>query len=114
MTPPLGACKATHAGWQLGAQLHAERPLSGSPSPPGLDLLPLAVTFLLCFWEVQYGILAGTLVSALILLYSAARPKIQVRRGACWPWASGDKRAVGRTPWPCIFSFWSGCDLRHC
>uniref|UniRef100_A0A5G2R5I2 Solute carrier family 26 member 11 n=1 Tax=Sus scrofa TaxID=9823 RepID=A0A5G2R5I2_PIG len=28
-----------------------------------LDLLPLCVTFLLCFWEVQYGILAGTLVS---------------------------------------------------
>nr|XP_060501173.1 sodium-independent sulfate anion transporter [Panthera onca] len=46
-----------------------------------LDLLPLCVTFLLCFWEVQYGILAGTLVSALILLHSVARPKIQVSEG---------------------------------
>lgn len=36
------------------------------------------MTFLLCFWEVQYGILAGTLVSALILLHSVARPKLQV------------------------------------
>lgn len=43
-----------------------------------LDLLPLSVTFLFCFWEVQYGILAGTLVSLLILLYSVARPEIQV------------------------------------
>lgn len=41
-------------------------------------MLPLSVTFLLCFWEVQYGILAGTLVSALILLHSVARPKLQV------------------------------------
>ncbi|XP_061248627.1 sodium-independent sulfate anion transporter [Bos javanicus] len=46
-----------------------------------LDLLPLCVTFLLCFWEVQYGILAGTLVSVLILLHSVARPKIQVSEG---------------------------------
>uniref|UniRef100_G1STR8 Sodium-independent sulfate anion transporter n=1 Tax=Oryctolagus cuniculus TaxID=9986 RepID=G1STR8_RABIT len=43
-----------------------------------LDLLPLCVTFLLCFWEVQYGILAGTLVSVLILLHSVARPETQV------------------------------------
>ncbi|XP_023555090.1 sodium-independent sulfate anion transporter isoform X2 [Octodon degus] len=41
-----------------------------------LDLLPLCVTFLLCFWEVQYGILAGTLVSMLLLLHSVARPKV--------------------------------------
>uniref|UniRef100_A0A8D1M8Q5 Sodium-independent sulfate anion transporter n=1 Tax=Sus scrofa TaxID=9823 RepID=A0A8D1M8Q5_PIG len=46
-----------------------------------LDLLPLCVTFLLCFWEVQYGILAGTLVSVVILLHSVARPKIQVSEG---------------------------------
>ncbi|KAM4843303.1 sodium-independent sulfate anion transporter, partial [Thomomys bottae] len=46
-----------------------------------LDLLPLCVTFLLCFWEVQYGILAGTLVSLLLLLHSAARPKMQVSEG---------------------------------
>lgn len=44
----------------------------------GLDLLPLCVTFLLSFWEIQYGILAGTLVSLLILLHSVARPKTQV------------------------------------
>ncbi|XP_064439693.1 sodium-independent sulfate anion transporter isoform X8 [Mirounga angustirostris] len=47
----------------------------------GLDLLPLCLTFLLCFWEVQYGILAGTLVSVLILLHSVARPKMQVSEG---------------------------------
>ncbi|XP_027482143.2 sodium-independent sulfate anion transporter [Zalophus californianus] len=46
-----------------------------------LDLLPLCLTFLLCFWEVQYGILAGTLVSVLILLHSVARPKMQVSEG---------------------------------
>ncbi|XP_058140829.1 sodium-independent sulfate anion transporter isoform X2 [Dasypus novemcinctus] len=46
-----------------------------------LDLLPLGVTFLLCFWEVQYGILAGTLVSALMLLHSVARPTAQVTEG---------------------------------
>ncbi|XP_021096938.1 sodium-independent sulfate anion transporter isoform X2 [Heterocephalus glaber] len=46
-----------------------------------LDLLPLCATFLLCFWEVQYGILAGTLVSVLLLLHSVARPKIQVSEG---------------------------------
>ncbi|XP_029339756.1 sodium-independent sulfate anion transporter isoform X2 [Mus caroli] len=46
-----------------------------------LDLLPLCVTFLLSFWEIQYGILAGSLVSLLILLYSVARPKTQVSEG---------------------------------
>ncbi|KFO35687.1 sodium-independent sulfate anion transporter isoform X2 [Fukomys damarensis] len=46
-----------------------------------LDLLPLSATFLLCFWEVQYGILAGTLVSVLLLLHSVARPKTQVSEG---------------------------------
>ncbi|XP_076791476.1 sodium-independent sulfate anion transporter isoform X3 [Arvicanthis niloticus] len=46
-----------------------------------LDLLPLCVTFLLSFWEIQYGILAGTLVSLLILLHSIARPKTQVSEG---------------------------------
>lgn len=44
----------------------------------GLDLVPLCVTFLLCFWEVQYGIMAGVLVSAVLLLYPIARPKIKV------------------------------------
>ncbi|XP_030817863.1 sodium-independent sulfate anion transporter isoform X8 [Camarhynchus parvulus] len=48
----------------------------------GLDLVPLCVTFLLCFWEVQYGIVAGVLVSGLLLLYSIARPPIKVSEGA--------------------------------
>lgn len=47
-------------------------------SVSGLDLLPLCVTFLLCLWEVQYGILAGTLLSVLLLLHSVARPEMQV------------------------------------
>ncbi|XP_063473407.1 sodium-independent sulfate anion transporter isoform X3 [Symphalangus syndactylus] len=46
-----------------------------------LDLLPLCVTFLLCFWEVQYGILAGALVSLLMLLHAAARPETKVSEG---------------------------------
>ncbi|KAM5272727.1 sodium-independent sulfate anion transporter [Ctenodactylus gundi] len=46
-----------------------------------LDLLPLCATFLLSFWEVQYGILAGTVVSLLILLHSVARPSTQVSEG---------------------------------
>uniref|UniRef100_G1S0J3 Sodium-independent sulfate anion transporter n=1 Tax=Nomascus leucogenys TaxID=61853 RepID=G1S0J3_NOMLE len=46
-----------------------------------LDLLPLCVTFLLCFWEVQYGILAGTLVSLLMILHAAARPETKVSEG---------------------------------
>ncbi|XP_051491111.1 sodium-independent sulfate anion transporter isoform X4 [Apus apus] len=47
----------------------------------GLDLVPLCVTFLLCFWEVQYGIVAGVLVSGILLLYSIARPPIKVLEG---------------------------------
>ncbi|XP_062976204.1 sodium-independent sulfate anion transporter [Elgaria multicarinata webbii] len=43
-----------------------------------LDLVPLCVTFLLCFWEVQYGIIAGVLVSGILLLYPLARPQIKV------------------------------------
>uniref|UniRef100_H0WWG2 Sodium-independent sulfate anion transporter n=1 Tax=Otolemur garnettii TaxID=30611 RepID=H0WWG2_OTOGA len=46
-----------------------------------LDLLPLCVTFLLCFWEVQYGILAGALVSLFLLLHDVARPGTQVSEG---------------------------------
>lgn len=57
-------------------------------------MLPLCVTFLLCFWEVQYGILAGTLVSGLILLHSVARPRMEVPaprapREVRWPRAQG-------------------------
>ncbi|XP_053939269.1 sodium-independent sulfate anion transporter isoform X7 [Cuculus canorus] len=47
-----------------------------------LDLVPLCVTFLVCFWEVQYGIVAGVLVSGILLLYSIARPPIKVSEGA--------------------------------
>ncbi|XP_075760241.1 sodium-independent sulfate anion transporter [Pelodiscus sinensis] len=43
-----------------------------------LDLVPLGVTFLLCFWEMQYGIVAGILVSGILLLYTIARPRITV------------------------------------
>ncbi|XP_037259572.1 sodium-independent sulfate anion transporter isoform X3 [Falco rusticolus] len=46
-----------------------------------LDLVPLCVTFLLCFWEVQYGIVAGVLVSGVLLLYSIARPPVKVSKG---------------------------------
>ncbi|XP_034645756.1 sodium-independent sulfate anion transporter isoform X2 [Trachemys scripta elegans] len=44
----------------------------------GLDLVPLCVTFLLCFWEVQYGIVVGILVSGVLLLYTIARPRIKL------------------------------------
>ncbi|NXX75612.1 S2611 protein, partial [Urocolius indicus] len=46
-----------------------------------LDLVPLCVTFLLCFWEVQYGIVAGVLASGVLLLYSIARPPVKVWEG---------------------------------
>ncbi|XP_054834494.1 sodium-independent sulfate anion transporter [Eublepharis macularius] len=45
-----------------------------------LDLVPLCVTFLLCFWEVQYGIVAGVLASGILLLYPIARPPIKVSK----------------------------------
>ncbi|CAG5929043.1 unnamed protein product [Menidia menidia] len=43
-----------------------------------LDLLPFFVTFLVSFWEVQYGIIGGVAVSGALLLYRAARPQIKV------------------------------------
>ncbi|KAL3996059.1 tripartite motif-containing protein 35 [Sarotherodon galilaeus] len=43
-----------------------------------LDLLPFFVTFLMSFWEVQYGIIGGIAVSGALLLYSMARPQIEV------------------------------------
>lgn len=43
-----------------------------------LDLLPFGVTFLVCFWEVQYGIIAGVAMSGALLLYNTARPKIKI------------------------------------
>ncbi|KAM9494072.1 sodium-independent sulfate anion transporter isoform 1-T5 [Clarias gariepinus] len=42
------------------------------------DLLPFSVTFLLSFWEVQYGIMGGVVVSGLMLLYLAATPELKV------------------------------------
>uniref|UniRef100_A0A8C5RDM9 Solute carrier family 26 member 11 n=1 Tax=Leptobrachium leishanense TaxID=445787 RepID=A0A8C5RDM9_9ANUR len=43
-----------------------------------LDLLPFLVTFLISFWEIQYGILAGIIVSVILLCYPVARPEIKV------------------------------------
>uniref|UniRef100_H2M9C6 Sodium-independent sulfate anion transporter n=2 Tax=Oryzias latipes TaxID=8090 RepID=H2M9C6_ORYLA len=43
-----------------------------------LDLLPFTITFLLSFWQVQYGIMAGVAVSGAGLLYNMARPRIKV------------------------------------
>ncbi|XP_034543339.1 sodium-independent sulfate anion transporter [Notolabrus celidotus] len=43
-----------------------------------LDLLPFMVTFLISFWEVQYGIVGGVAVSGALLLYNMARPQIKV------------------------------------
>ncbi|KAM4583739.1 sodium-independent sulfate anion transporter isoform 2-T2 [Odontesthes bonariensis] len=43
-----------------------------------LDLLPFFVTFLMSFWEVQYGIIGGIAVSGALLLYRMARPQIKV------------------------------------
>ena len=49
-----------------------------SVCPPELDLLPFSVTFLLSFWEVQYGIIGGVAVSGVMLLYNVARPTLKV------------------------------------
>ncbi|KAI2650532.1 Sodium-independent sulfate anion transporter [Labeo rohita] len=43
-----------------------------------LDLLPFLVTFVVSFWEVQYGIVGGVVVSGFMLLYTVARPKVKV------------------------------------
>ncbi|XP_070683754.1 sodium-independent sulfate anion transporter [Pempheris klunzingeri] len=43
-----------------------------------LDLLPFTVTFLMSFWQVQYGIIGGVAVSGALLLYTIARPQIKV------------------------------------
>ncbi|XP_020510059.1 sodium-independent sulfate anion transporter [Labrus bergylta] len=43
-----------------------------------LDLLPFVVTFLMSFWQVQYGIVGGVAVSGALLLYNTARPQIKV------------------------------------
>lgn len=43
-----------------------------------LDLLPFTVTFLMSFWQIQYGIMGGVAVSGVLLLYNTARPQIKV------------------------------------
>lgn len=43
-----------------------------------LDLLPFTVTFLMSFWQVQYGIIGGVATSGVLLLYNVARPQIKV------------------------------------
>ncbi|XP_072414897.1 sodium-independent sulfate anion transporter [Chiloscyllium punctatum] len=43
-----------------------------------LDLLPFLVSFLGCFWEIQYGILAGVALSGIILLFNIARPEMKI------------------------------------
>lgn len=45
-----------------------------------VDILPFVVTFLMSFWQVQYGIIGGVAVSGALLLYSTARPKITVQK----------------------------------
>ncbi|XP_047677114.1 sodium-independent sulfate anion transporter [Tachysurus fulvidraco] len=42
------------------------------------DLLPFSVTFLFSFWEVQYGIVGGVVVSGFMLLYHMSRPELKV------------------------------------
>nr|CAB3266193.1 sodium-independent sulfate anion transporter-like [Phallusia mammillata] len=42
-----------------------------------LDLLPLVVTFLVCFWQIPYGILAGVATSIAILLYPVTVPTFE-------------------------------------
>lgn len=51
---------------------------SHNVSTTELDLLPFLVTFLMSFWQVQYGILGGVAVSGAMLLYNIARPRIEV------------------------------------
>lgn len=45
-----------------------------------LDLIPLIITFIVCFWEIPYGILAGAGVSLLIMLYPSTFPNITISR----------------------------------
>lgn len=41
-----------------------------------INLVPLVTTFLVCFWQIPYGILAGIGVSMIIMLYPSTFPKI--------------------------------------
>ncbi|KAM9177712.1 sodium-independent sulfate anion transporter isoform 4-T4 [Mergus octosetaceus] len=74
-----------------------------------LDLVPLCVTFLFCFWEVQYGIVAGVLVSGILLLYSIARPPLQHPHRAPSSWtATASAASITRWWWG-----WQSC-CRSC
>ena len=42
-----------------------------------LDLIPLFITFFTCFWYIPYGIIAGVVVSLLILLFPISFPKVE-------------------------------------
>lgn len=60
-------------------------------SPPTeLDLLPFTVTFLMSFWQIQYGIIGGVVVSGVLLLYNTARPQIKVAEWAVRRTESGN------------------------
>uniref|UniRef100_H2ZD18 STAS domain-containing protein n=1 Tax=Ciona savignyi TaxID=51511 RepID=H2ZD18_CIOSA len=41
-----------------------------------IDLLPLLATFLVCFWQIPYGIIAGVMVSMLMLICPLAFPSL--------------------------------------
>lgn len=43
-----------------------------------IDLLPFLATFLLSFWEIQYGIIIGIVISLIIVCIPVARPQIKV------------------------------------
>ena len=43
-----------------------------------LDLVPLAVTFFGCFWDIEIGILTGIGVALCILLYRTVWPQVSV------------------------------------
>lgn len=48
-------------------------------SRTGIDMIPLLVTYLCClFLGLEYGMLIGVLVNVLFILYSTARPKIDI------------------------------------
>uniref|UniRef100_A0A8B9EET3 Solute carrier family 26 member 11 n=1 Tax=Anser cygnoides TaxID=8845 RepID=A0A8B9EET3_ANSCY len=74
-----------------------------------LDLVPLCVTFLFCFWEVQYGIVAGVLVSGVLLLYSIARPPLKHPHRAPSSWTA-TASAASITRW---WRGWQSC-CRSC
>ena len=46
-----------------------------------LDLFVMLASFVCClFWALEYGIVVGVFIQILIILYHAARPKIEVHQ----------------------------------